>query len=234
MHKRKEKVREFNRGHFPRGTSVSIRPFPKEPAIDTVVLACTSNGYDSWIVHTMARRENGEQYVANICHVKEIFLRGPDCNMRSEYKLPTDHHQSIFWPGKHHSNYCGSVSALVSYLIDKIAANEPDHLYDVDAILREVRTRLPRNEFSQFDFIEIGKRKLQKIVKAAMQRNRTGRRKAQHEYDKEMDELFRDDNEADFQFPDWSEGGEDLSDFSKWQAGPAEQADERGDREDAV
>jgi hypothetical protein len=187
------KEKTFNRGHFPAGTRVVIDTGMK-PAFEANVIAVESYGYDSWIVLLDRKCElTGNADAYHIRFVKKIIKRG-------DGKENTFHY--VYYPKppvvcrpdrKSPNKYSGHLESLVRWKVSTMTRlTARDHVYDLYAIIEKLQCLCP----DQYGLVCVNKKRFVRLIKQAMASTKRNRRKAQAEYDEEINRAFYEDLEG--------------------------------------
>ena len=181
---------KFNRGHFPAGTRVVIDTGMK-PAFEANVIAVESNGYDSWIVLLDQPCEiKGRHDAYHISFVKKIIKRGEGKENTFYYDVCPRKPESHFYDGKSPNKYVGFLHSLVSWKVSQLTFNTSrDHQYDMDKIVAQLQHLCT----GPYGSVCVNKKKFNRLVKQAMAQAKINRRKAQREYDEEINKAFYED-----------------------------------------
>lgn len=184
-----------------------------ERSVHTVV-GIRNNGPDSWVLQfaeqcPLTKGLNG----ANICYVRRIIKRG-DGTLQGEEKTLVDNIRAgeevrdaedlkrwkrqvipSFAKGTYRTL---SVNELVRNYLKNVANHrDPDHLYDIDDIIKHVcRVVQPRwDEKGFWSFATVSKKKFHRAMKSALAHCKVGR--AQKSREEDAEEMARMERELD-------------------------------------
>lgn len=197
--KTKEK-NKFNRGHFPRGTIVTIDPTVSNGIVNFEVLNLIGNGANSWVIETKTpyKCSDDMNYSFNIDWVTGILKRGdlppltqPEPTI-NEYFFAENRNEIS--PKKNSSNYYCRFHSLILFKLLNYGSNE-DHLYDTVKLESLILKQLPPATKPWGNRL-INKKRFHKAFEAALPRCKVSRKKTAKEEHRMEYDFMNDDFDA--------------------------------------
>lgn len=204
-------VQKFHVDHFPRGTRVEIQVGFEAP-FEANVMAVSSNGPNSWLIHTDANYPAAHSVsgfvTVNINHVKRILSRGAGSVVYKHQRLLDDEHKGnerrhrdlCLFAKKPKSAYVGtSLNSIISEVLRNHPAfrlgREAEYWIDIDRLLKSFAAQMPgKRSKGQHWLVIYDKKRLVRLLKQLIATHKVSRRKMQ----REEEEWIAKQLEADF------------------------------------